>query len=189
MPMISIVIATLDCERPLARTLAALVPGAVDGLVSEAIIADGGSRDGTAIVADAAGCSFIAVEGSLGLRLKTGAAKARAPFLLFVRPGIVFEANWVGEARMFAESAAVDRAAVFRRGAAGQSALGELYGLLAAALGALPGSGQGLLISRQFYDALGGHGEDAADPERGLIRRIGRRRLVTLGASASKILD
>lgn len=187
--MISVVITTLNSECPLARTLAALVPGAVDGLVSEAIVADGGSRDGTAIVADAAGCTFIAVEDSLGLRLKTGAAKARAPFLLFVRPGLVLDANWVGEARRFAERAAADRAAVFRRGAAGQTALRELYALLAAALGALPHSDQGLLISRQFYDALGGHTEEAADAEGDLVRRIGRRRLVTLGASAGKILD
>lgn len=187
--MISIIIATLDCEQSLARTLAALVQGAVEGLISEAIVADGGSRDGTAIVADAAGCTFVSVEGPLGRRLKTAAAKARAPFLLFVRPGVVFDANWVGETRRFAERSSPDRAAVFRRGAREQAALREMWALLAAALGALPGPDQGLLISRQFYDALGGHAEKAADPERDLIRRIGRRRLVTLGVNASDILD
>lgn len=183
--MISIIIATLDCEFALARTLAALVPGAVEGLVSEAIVVDGGSNDDTAIVADAAGCTFVPVEGPLGRRLKSGAAKARAPFLLFVRPGVVFEANWVGEARKFAERSP-DRTAVFRRDAAGRPALGQLKALLGAALGALPGSDQGLLISRSFYDALGGHAEAAADPEHDLIRRIGRRRLVMLGANATR---
>lgn len=187
--MISVIIATLDSERALARTLAALVPGVVDGLVREAIIADGGSRDDTAVVADVAGCTFITVEGSLGRRLKTAAAKVRAPFLLFVRPGVVLDAGWIGEARQFAERSSPDRAAVFRRGAAEQSTFRELATLLASSLGALPGPDQGLLISRQFYDTLGGHAEEAADPERGLIRRIGRRRLVTLGASAGKILD
>ena len=188
--MLSVIIATLDCERPLGRTLAALVPGAVDGLVSEAIVADGGSRDGTAIVADAAGCAFVTVEGPLGWRLKTAAAKARAPFLLFLRPGIVLDAGWIGEARRFAErSAAAQSAAVFRRGASGQSTLRDMCALLAAALGALPHPDQGLLISRQFYDALGGHAEHAADPEGDLLRRIGRRRLVTLGPAATKILD
>jgi glycosyltransferase involved in cell wall biosynthesis len=188
--MLSVIIATLDGERPLARSLAALVPGAVDGLVSEAIVADGGSRDGTAIVADAAGCIFISGARPLGLRLKTAAAKARAPFLLFVRPGIALDMAWVGEARRFAERPAVDRyAAVFRRGAPTQTVLCELGALLAGALGALPRPGQGLLIARAFYDELGGHAEDAADPERDLIRRIGRRRLVTLAAAAQEILD
>lgn len=182
--MISVIIATLDCERPLAQTLAALVPGAVDGLVSEAIVADGGSRDGTAIVADAAGCTFMAVDGPLGCRLKVAAAKARSPFLLFVWPGIMLEAGWVGEARRFVErSGAAQCAAVFRRSAA-QTTLRQLRALLADALGSLPQPDQGLLIARALYDARGGHAEAAADPERDLIRRIGRRRFVTLPAAA-----
>ena len=189
MPMLSVIIATLDCERPLALTLGTLVPGAVDGLVSEAIVADGGSRDGSAIVADAAGCGFVAVEGPLGRRLKTAAAKARAPFLLFLRPGIVLDAAWIGEARRFAErSAAAQCAAVLRRGAPSQTPLRELWTLLASALGALPRPDQGLLVARQFYDVLGGHSEDAADSEADLIRRIGRRRLVTLAAAASPVV-
>lgn len=187
--MLSVIIATLDCEFALARTLAALVPGAVDGLVSEAIVADGGSRDGTAIVADAAGCTFMTVEGPPGRRLKTAAARARAPFLLFVRPGIVLDGGWIGEARRFAERSATDRPAVFRRGTLEQSALRQLSALLAAALGALPHPDQGLLIGRKFYDALGGHADDAAEPERDLIRRIGRQRLAILAVGATKILD
>ena len=187
--MISVVIATLDCEFALARTLAALVPGAIDGLVSEAIVADGGSRDGTAIVADAAGCTFIRIEGSLGRRLKAAATKARAPLLLFLRPRIVLDPGWVGEARRFAERAPPDKAAVFRRGAAGQTHFREMWALLANTLGALPGPDQGLLIPRQLHDALGGHSDDAADPERDLVRRMGRRRLATLAAGATLILD
>jgi glycosyltransferase involved in cell wall biosynthesis len=187
--MLSVIIATLDCEFALARTLASLVPGAVDGLVSEAIVADGGSRDGTAIVADAAGCVFITAEASLSRRLKTAAAKARAPFLLFVRPGIVLDPGWIGEARRFAERSAPDRAAVFRHGTAGQMTIRELLASLAAALGALPCADQGLLISRRFYDALGGHAGDAADPEAEFVRRVGRKRLATLAAGATKILD
>ena len=188
--MISIIIATLDCERALARTLASLVPGAVDGLVSEAIVADGGSHDSTAIVADAAGCVFMATEGPLGRRLKTAAARARAPYLLFVSPGTVLDAGWVAEVERFIERPGPDRsAAVFRRGIARQTTLREISALLAGALGALPRPNQGLLIARAFYEALGGHSEDAADPERDLIRRIGRRRLVTLAAGADDILD
>ena len=41
-------------------TLAALVPGATAGLLGEVVVADAGSRDATAEVADVAGCRFIA---------------------------------------------------------------------------------------------------------------------------------
>jgi hypothetical protein len=52
--------------------------------------------------------------------------------------------------------------------------------LLAAALGARPRPEQGLIISKNFYQQIGGHSARAADPEADLLRRIGRRRLVML---------
>ncbi|HXW41182.1 MAG TPA: glycosyltransferase, partial [Xanthobacteraceae bacterium] len=71
--MLSVIIATLDSERALVQTLAALVSGATAGLVSEVLVVDGGSHDDTAAVADIAGCNFTVVEGSLARRLKAGA--------------------------------------------------------------------------------------------------------------------
>src|SRR2546421_11511137 len=85
--MISVVISTRDSEVLLAATLAALVPGAVAGLVREVIVADGGSTDGTGTVADIAGCRFFASAEPLGARLSLAAAMARADWLLFLRPG------------------------------------------------------------------------------------------------------
>ena len=61
--MISVIIATNESERPLLPTLAALVPGAMAGIVSEVIVADAGSHDGTAAVADVAGCRFVVMPG------------------------------------------------------------------------------------------------------------------------------
>ena len=49
--MLSVIIATKDSERPLVLTLAALVPGAMAGIVREVIVADAGSGDATARVA------------------------------------------------------------------------------------------------------------------------------------------
>ena len=118
--MLSVIIATLNSERALVPTLAALVPGATAGLVSEVIVADGGSHDDTAAVADVAGCNFMIVEAPLGRRLKAAAAAARAPWLLFLRPGTVLDAPWAGEVAALhrASRRAEHRAAVFRRGAA-----------------------------------------------------------------------
>ena len=76
--MLSVIIATSESERPLVRSLAALVPGATAGLVREVIIADGGSADGTAEVADFAGCRLMVSDHGPGHRLKEAAAAARA---------------------------------------------------------------------------------------------------------------
>jgi glycosyltransferase involved in cell wall biosynthesis len=183
--MISVVIATSDSERALVPTLAALVPGAMAGTIREVIVADAGSRDGTATVADVAGCRFIVAQGSPGARLKQGAASARAPWLMFLRPGVVPDATWIDEVDRFirnTELGARAQAAVFRRaGTSGaRPMLVEALSLLAAALGARPRPEQGLLIQKQLYDALGGHSGDDADPETNLLRRLRRHRIVML---------
>ena len=183
--MLSVIIPTRNSERALVPTLAALVPGAVSGLVSEVLLADGGSQDDTAAVADVAGCNFLALEGlPLAARLKAAASAARRPWLIFLRPGTVLDPSWTGEVVRFLElDARQDCAAVFRRG--GQwNALREFLSAAATALGALPDSAQGLLIAKPLYDAVGGHSDSASDAERNLLRRLGRRRIVTLATQA-----
>ena len=183
--MLSIIIPTLDSERALVPTLAALVPGATEGLIREVLLADGGSQDDTAVVADVAGCKFLKLDRPLGERLRAAAAAARAPWLLFLRPGIILDAPWIGETRRFIElTRDSERAAVFRRGAMAPSPLREALAQAIAAFGAKPRPEQGLLISRRFYDALGGHRAGATDPESDLIRRIGRKRIARLATTA-----
>jgi glycosyltransferase involved in cell wall biosynthesis len=187
--MLSVIIATKDSERALVPTLAALVSGATAGIIREVMIADGGSRDDTAAVAEVAGCNFLVLDGTTARRLNAAVAKARARWLLFLRPGTILDAPWTGDARRFVELAArPDCAAVFRRGAPMQSGLRDALSLLATALGARPRPEQGLLIAKEFYVALGGHSETAADAETDLIRRIGRRRIVRLPSIAYSAL-
>jgi glycosyltransferase involved in cell wall biosynthesis len=183
--MLSVIIATQDSERLLLPTLAALIPGATEGLISEVIVADAGSRDETAFVADVAGCNFMVADAALGERLKKAAAAARAPWLLFLQPGVILDPGWIGETRRFLERRSPGpQAAVFRRGVPARARWPEVWALLVAALGATPRPDQGLLIAHPFYDTLGGHRDGAADAEAELIRRIGRRNVVTLGATA-----
>jgi glycosyltransferase involved in cell wall biosynthesis len=183
--MLSIVIPTLNSERLLVPTLAALVSGATEGLIRDVLLADGGSQDDTAVVADVAGCKFLKLDRPLSERLRAAAAAARAPWLFFLRPGIILDAPWIGETRRFIELTRDSaRAAVFRRAPAAPSPLREALTQAMAALGARPRPEQGLLISRRFYDALGGHRVEAADPESDLIRRIGRGRIVRLATPA-----
>jgi glycosyltransferase involved in cell wall biosynthesis len=187
--MLTVIVTTLNSERALVPTLAALVPGAMSGLVSEVLVADGGSRDDTVAVAEIAGCNVMVAESTLAHRLKQAAAGARAPWLLFLRAGTVLDTPWTGDAERFVERRSRrDSAAVFRRAAPEQATLRDAVSLLAAALGRRPKPEQGLLISKRFYDALGGHAETAADPEADLIRRLGRRRIVRLPAAAYSAL-
>jgi len=99
--MISVVIPTHESERLLAHTLAALVPGALDGVLREVIVADAGSTDGTAKVADVAGCRFLVIAGERGARLADAAATARAGWLWFVQPGSIPGSNWIEELGRF----------------------------------------------------------------------------------------
>ncbi len=186
--MLSVIIATLNSERALVRTLAPLVSGATSGLITEELVADAGSSDDTAAVADVAGCNFLVVQGSLGKRLKAATLAARAPGLLFLRPGTILDAPWVGDAHGFVERPAAGfGAAVFRCSVQAQSGLGDALWHLAAALGARRRPEQGLIISQESYAQIGGHAEGAADPEADLIRRIGRRRIAILSARAFQV--
>ena len=103
--MLSVVIATHDSERALVPTLAALVAGAAAGMVQEVIVADAGSRDATAAIADGTGCRVLTSTQARGARLKAAAEAARAPWLLFFSPGTVPDATWIDETRRFIEQA------------------------------------------------------------------------------------
>src|SRR5690349_20843789 len=102
--MISVIIPTLNAEAGLAQTLAALVPAALDGLIREAIVVDGGSRDRTAEIADEAGVTFITRSGGRGSQLAAGAAQARFPWLLFLHADTVLDAGWEREVAAFMEA-------------------------------------------------------------------------------------
>jgi glycosyltransferase involved in cell wall biosynthesis len=185
--MFSVVIATQDSERTLVPTLAALVPGATAGLVRDVIVADGGSKDETEQVAEIAGCRFLASAEPLGARLAAAAREARGPWLMFLTAGTVPEPTWIDETMRFAEASELrgePRAAVFSPARAGG------FGALVRRLtGALPEPGQGLMISKLLYEELGGHRAAAAEPRNDLLRRIGRRRLVTLRSAALQAPD
>jgi glycosyltransferase involved in cell wall biosynthesis len=185
--MLSVVIATHENERELAPTLAALVPGAVDGLVSEVIVADGASIDAGPAIAEAVGCRVLTSGDARGARLRAAAAVARASWLLFLRPGTVPDVTWIEELRRFAEAndSKAPPAAVLRTNLG--SVQPGIRGALALLLATLrtTGPNDGLLIGKGLYERLGGHVSTEVEPERALLRRLGRRRLVTLRAGVT----
>ena len=190
--MLSAIIATHESERLLVPTLAALVPGAAGGLIAEVIVADAGSRDATAEVADIAGCRFMASSAPIGTRLRAAAASTRTPWLMFLRAGTVPQPGWIEAADRFIHATELlegaGRAAVFRPPGATdlmRPGFAELVSLLRVAFGGGPRPEQGLLIAKRFYEDIGGHQEDA-DAEMALLRRLGRRRVAMLTPAATQ---
>ncbi|MGO4566610.1 glycosyl transferase [Rhizobium sp. 2YAF20] len=90
--MLTVIIECKDQEPELAQTLAALVSGAVEGLVCDVVVLDHGSRDGTSRVADAAGCRFYSQWD-----IKDILRSARGEWLLLVEPGARPQSGWIDE--------------------------------------------------------------------------------------------
>ena len=178
---ISAIIPTLNAAAGLPATLAAL-----RGQVTEIIIADGGSSDGTAALAQAAGARVISAPRGRGPQLRAAAEAATQPWLLAIhadtRPGAGWQeavAGFIAQPENNAKAAhfrfALDDAAPEAR------RLEAMVAWRCRWLG-LPYGDQGLLIARDFYQALGGYEPIPLMEDVALIRRIGRRRLVPLPA-------
>jgi len=187
--MVSVIIPTLNPGDALAPTLTALVPGAVEGVVREVIVADGGSADGTLAIAEAAGASVIHTTVGRGSQLAAGAAAARGDWLLFLHADTVLAEGWGREVRTFTAAAGSANSAGyfhFRLDHASRRARAlERIVALRCWLLALPYGDQGLLISRALYDRIGGFGMLSIMEDVDIVRRIGRRRLRALASPAT----
>ena len=189
--MISVIIPTLNAEAGLGGALAALVPAAVDGLVREVIVVDGGSGDRTAAIVEQAGAQLFLRSGGRGYQLEAGARRARFPWLLFLHADTVLESGWERDAVAFME--AVDggkralAAAAFRFGLDDTGLRPRVLERLVAmrcALLRLPYGDQGLLIPKLLYADLGGYNPHPLMEDVDIVRRLGRRRMVMLRSRA-----
>jgi rSAM/selenodomain-associated transferase 2 len=186
---LSVVIPTRDAAASLPGCLAALEEGRRAGLVCEIIVVDGGSGDGTPAQAVALGARLIAAPPGRGAQLAAGAQAATGDWLLFLHADTRLPAGWPAVA-------AASLAAPGNAAAAGYFALRlDDYGwkprllergvaLRCRWLG-LPYGDQGLLLAAGFYRALGGFQPLPLMEDVDLARRIGRRRLIALDATAT----
>jgi rSAM/selenodomain-associated transferase 2 len=172
--------------------LAALVPSAVDGIVRQVIVADGGSTDRTGQVADNSGAELVACNRGRGLQLAHGAALAKFPWLLFLHADTVLEHGWERAAVEFMHQVdfgeRLAAAAAFRfrlddNGIAPRAL--ETFVRARCALLRLPYGDQGLLISRRLFDEIGGFKSMPIMEDVDIIRRLGRKRIVMLSAAAT----
>ena len=189
--MISVVIPTLNAEEGLSACLTALVPAAVEGVVREVIVVDGGSSDRTLKIVEQAGAELVHAAPGRGEQLATGAAMARQPWLLFLHADTVLEPGWEREVATVMERVDTGRreptAAAFRFTLDDDGLwprMIETGVAIRCALCRLPYGDQGLLIPRSLYQQAGGYSRLPLMEDVDLARRIGRRRMTVLRSRA-----
>ena len=183
---LSVVIPTLNAVRTIGPTLGALVPGASDGLIGDVVLADGGSQDEIAAVADDAGAVLIEAARGRGSQLSAGAKASRGEWLLFLHADTILTGDWIGAIRLHMERHP-QKAGYFRLRFDSETMSARCVGGWAnwrSALFAWPYGDQGLLISRRHYDEICGYSELPLMEDIAIIRAIGRKRLRCLGPEA-----
>ena len=121
-----------------------------------------------------------------GRQLAAGAVAVRGEWLMFLHADTVLQPGWADAVAEFLQGP-TGRAGYFHLsfdqegGAAAR--VSRLANWRARVLG-LPYGDQGLLIHRDFYQALGGYPDEPMMEDVILVRRIGRGRLAPLPATA-----
>jgi rSAM/selenodomain-associated transferase 2 len=182
----SVVIPTLNAIETLGETIRALVSEAGGPL--EVVVVDGGSGDGTGELAASLGAKVLEAPRGRGIQLLQGARHASGAWLLFLHADTRLQPGWHAEARAFmGDPGNAEQAAVFRLAFDSPRLSARLIERAAAwrarAFGLAYGD-QALLISRSFYESLGGHPALPIMEDVELMRRIGKRRLVILKTKA-----
>ena len=96
------------------------MPAATEGIIRDVIVIDGGSDDGTLVVADAAGCTIIEGDAMDDPR-RAAVEQARGDWLLFASPAVALRPEWQADALAFIDRALIGgqaqkRSATFRDG-------------------------------------------------------------------------
>lgn len=185
---LSVVIPTLNAAAALPQCLAALRAARAHGFVDQLVVVDGGSTDWTREIARDAAAIVIDSPPGRGRQLAAGAKAAAGDWLLFLHADTRLEAGWERALLTYlTQPDAAEYAAVFRLAydevSPGAERVARLANWRTRRLG-LPYGDQGLLIARALYDDVGGFPDLPLMEDVALARRLGRRRLRMLPATA-----
>jgi len=178
---LSVLIPALDAARTLPGTFAALADG-----VLEVVVADGGSADGTAELAASLGARVIPAPRGRGVQLAAAAAAARGDWLLLLHADTRLGPGWAESVRAHIGRGA-GRAGYFRFALDSDDPRARRLERLVAwrcRVLALPYGDQGLVIHRTLLESVGGIRPLPLMEDVDLVRRLGRKRLVPLAATA-----
>ncbi|NKB56133.1 MAG: glycosyltransferase [Alphaproteobacteria bacterium] len=193
MAELSIIIPTLNASAGLRRSLPPLAAFEAINLVHEVIFADADSDDDTRAVAEASGARVVQSERGRGQQLAAGAEAATGRWMLFLHADTSLDLRWYEAVWTFMQdSANGNRAGYFRFKLDDKRKRAKLLERLVSLrvhLFGLPYGDQGLLISRAFYDEIGGYRPLPLMEDVDIVRRIGRRRLVRLSRNAVTSAD
>lgn len=156
--MLTVLIETRNDEEGLARTLASLVGGAVEGVVRDVIVCDRGSTDQTHYVAEHAGCHFLATGGVVA-----GIRQAKGEWLLLLEPGARLAEDWADS--VIAHTSKSTMPARFSR------AKGSRRPFLSRAFSRPTALAEGLVITKRQATALSRTASSAEAIARGLAGR------------------
>ena len=173
---LGIVIPTLNEAAHLPHLLGDLAQLAIDRRI---VVADGGSTDGTAELARAAGATVVTSPPGRGIQLNAGAAAIEAEWLCFLHADVRVPPG--------ARTALVDAVArevdigVWRLRIdtpARWARLMEAGARIRARLGGLPYGDQGLVVRRSVFETAGGFPNLPIMEDVALIRTLRRKRPV-----------
>jgi len=185
--VLSIIIPTLNSNLNLGRTLDAIAAAKTE-IACEVIVADGGSIDETRFTATNGEAIFLESRRGRGWQLAEGAAAAAGDWLLFLHADTRLGAGWAPAVEAFiADPENQMRAGYFRFVLDDEATAARLLEYAVAGrsrLLGLPYGDQGLLISRGFYESLGGFKRIPLMEDVDMVRRIGRRHLEALDVVA-----
>ena len=180
--MLSVVIPTLDAADRLDECLARLCER------DEIVVVDGGSRDDTIAIAEAAGARVIVAPKGRGSQLKAGGEAARGDWLLFLHADTKLQHGWRNAVAGHVARSPAPACFRFRLDdAAWQARVIERGVALRTRLIGLPYGDQGLLISRPLYDTAGGYRSMPLMEDVDLVRRIPRVRVLDADAVTSAV--
>ena len=182
---ISIVIPTLNAAADLPAALGALGDGLKAGLIKELIITDGGSTDKTHQIAEEAGAVWVTGAAGRGTQLAKGIEAARGEWLLIVHADTILGENWANAALNYIANSP-GKAGYFKlrfRANGWMPRLVAHWANLRSRWFRLPYGDQGLLLSRELYDAVGGFQKIPLMEDVAMARAL-RGRLIQLDAVA-----
>lgn len=187
-PDLSIVIPTLNAANFLSDTFHALQEAA-ETMTVEFILADGGSHDDTVERAKALGARVVKATRGRGTQLSAGAKEAQGRWLLFLHADTTLEPFWSTTVTSFIRNKGnLLKAAHFTFALDDASNAARRVEVLAnwrARKFGLPYGDQGLLMSRQLYQALVGYLDIPIMEDVDIVRRIGKKNLRELPATAT----
>ena len=185
---LSIIIPAKDAAGDLPGCLSALFAGVEAGLVREVIVSSVRSNDPeTQRIAEDAGAVWVEGEEGRGGQMRRGAEAARGDWLLFVHADTWLSSDWPEAARKHIRNAP-DKAGAFKLAFRSKSRRARIVEALTnwrARTFGLPYGDQGLLISRAFYDELGGFDSVPLMEDVIIARKIGKARFAELPAHAA----